>query len=104
MITGNPVQSTAQAQDNLRIQVFPGADADFILYEDDGVSYGYEAGEYAAVALHWDNASRTLSIGQRKGSFPGMSASKTLTVTAADNEKGAARKIIYTGDATKIQL
>ena len=104
MVTGDVVQSTAQSQDNLRIQVFPGADADFILYEDDGVSYGYEAGEYAAVALHWDNASRTLSIGQRKGSFPGMSASKTLTVTAADKEKGAARTIIYTGDAAKIQL
>ena len=103
MITGNPVQSTAQAQDNLRIQVFPGADADFILYEDDGVSYDYEAGEFATVALHWDNASRTLSIGQRSGSFPGMSSSKTLTVTAAD-EKCAARKIIYTGDAAKIQL
>ena len=45
----------------MEIRVYPGADADFDLYEDAGDGYGYEHGEYTLTRLHWDDASRVLT-------------------------------------------
>ncbi len=54
------------------IRIYPGADASFTLYEDDNETYAYEKGEHATVELTWDDSERTLTIGERQGSFPGM--------------------------------
>ncbi len=64
--------SDEKPADNLLLLVYAGADAHFTLYEDDGLTYGYERGEYSTIDLDWDNAARTLSIGERKGTYPGM--------------------------------
>ena len=76
--------SDEKPADNIRLYVYAGRDADFTLYEDDGVTYGYEKGVYATIPIHWDDASRTLTIGARKGSFPGMLESRTFTVVIVD--------------------
>ena len=76
--------SDEKPADNIRLYVYAGRDADFTLYEDDGVTYGYEKGAYATIPIHWDDASRTLTIGERKGSFPGMLESRTFTVVVVD--------------------
>ena len=57
---------------NLRIVIYPGADGSFILYEDEGDGYGYEDGAFSTIEFRWNNAARSLTIGPRKGSFPGM--------------------------------
>ncbi|HEX2585088.1 MAG TPA: TIM-barrel domain-containing protein [Steroidobacteraceae bacterium] len=62
------------------LNVFTGADGHFDLYEDDGVSYGYERGEYARITLHYDHAKRTLTIGDRKGSYPSMVKDRKISV------------------------
>ena len=62
------------------IRVYPGADAKFTLYEDDGETYDYEKGQRATYDLVWHDAARTLNIGARQGSFPGMRAERSLTV------------------------
>jgi alpha-D-xyloside xylohydrolase len=64
--------SSEKKWDNLELRVYPGADADYTLYEDEGDSYNYEKGAYTTITFHWDNASRTLTIGERKGKFKGM--------------------------------
>ena len=58
---GDPVQSTAGTQKLSRLRVYPGADGDFTLYDDDGKTYAYESGERRITRLHWNNASRRLS-------------------------------------------
>ena len=58
--------------DDLDIMIFPGADATFTLYEDEGDNYNYERGAYSTITMHWDDASKTLTIGDRQGEFPGM--------------------------------
>lgn len=63
-----------QPADSITLMVYTGADGRFSLYEDDGTSYGYERGEFARIPLRWDERSRTLIIGRREGSFPGMLA------------------------------
>jgi alpha-D-xyloside xylohydrolase len=62
--------------DPITLMVYTGADARFSLYEDDGTSYGYERGEFAGIPLRWDERSRTLIVGRREGSFPGMLAQR----------------------------
>jgi alpha-D-xyloside xylohydrolase len=54
------------------VRVYPGADASFTLYEDEGDNYDYEKGKYALVPLTWSEADHTLTIGDRTGSYPGM--------------------------------
>ena len=76
--------SDEKPADNIRLYVYAGHDADFTLYEDDGVTYGYEKGAFATVPIHWDDASRTLTIGARAGSFPGMLESRTFTLIVVD--------------------
>jgi alpha-D-xyloside xylohydrolase len=60
--------------------VFTGADGSFDLYEDDGVSYGYEKGEFTRIPLRFDAASGTLTLGARSGSFTGMPEERTFKV------------------------
>ena len=81
--------SDEKPADNIRLYVYTGRDADFTLYEDDGVTYGYEKGAYATIPIHWDDASRTLTLGERKGSFPGMLETRTFTVVVVDPEHPA---------------
>ncbi len=59
--TGSPVDSTSQKQDIAKILVYPGRDADFTLYSDDGLTYAYEHGESQITQLHWDDAAHKLS-------------------------------------------
>ena len=49
--------------DDPLLLVYAGADGDFTLYDDDGLTYAYERGEYTRTLLHWDDATRTLSSG-----------------------------------------
>lgn len=62
------------------IRIYPGADATFTIYEDDNETYAYEQGRRATYELVWRNATRTLGIGARQGSFPGMTAVRELRV------------------------
>jgi alpha-D-xyloside xylohydrolase len=62
------------------LHVYTGADGSFMLYEDSGLDYGYERGEFVRIALSWDESDGTLTIGPRIGSFPGMSVTRTFEV------------------------
>jgi alpha-D-xyloside xylohydrolase len=64
--------------DPVTLYVYAGANGRFSLYEDDGRSYGYERGEFARIPIEWNDATRTLTIGARTGSYPGMPASRTF--------------------------
>ena len=58
---GAPIDSTAQAQKIAKVRVYPGADAAFTLYDDDGKSYYYEQGKSRITELRWDNAAKKLT-------------------------------------------
>jgi alpha-D-xyloside xylohydrolase len=60
--------------------VFTGKDGSFDYYEDDGVSYGYERGEFARIPLRYDEAKGTLIIGARSGTYAGMPEARTFKV------------------------
>ena len=64
--------SNQKPADPIDLRVYPGADGDFTLYEDEGDTYNYEKGQYATIPIHWNDSAHTLTIGGRKGSFRGM--------------------------------
>jgi alpha-D-xyloside xylohydrolase len=57
---GEPVENTSQPQKLAKVRVYPGADGDFTLYDDDGRTYAYEKGNMKLTHLHWDNSARKL--------------------------------------------
>ena len=80
--------------------MFTGADGSFDLYEDDGVSYGYEKGEFARIPLRFDSASGTLTIGARTGSYPGMPEERAIKVRWIKQGAKAPSDLDAAADAT----
>lgn len=70
----------------LTLRIYPGADAYFLLYDDEGDSYRYEDGMYSKTALYWNDHDRTLTIGQRGGSYPGMPKEQRYRILLGENE------------------
>ena len=87
--------------DNLELHVYPGADATFTLYEDEGDNYNYEKGVYATIPITWKERTRTLTIGERKGSYPGMLEQRSFTIVSPDGQK---LEIVYSGKERKIKI
>jgi alpha-glucosidase (family GH31 glycosyl hydrolase) len=94
-------QSTAEPEDPLEVRVYPGADAAFTLYEDDGDNYDYEKGAFTRIPMQWDDQKRILTIDNRQGSYPGMLTTRHLIVALPD---GSTKNAIYTGDKLTVQL
>lgn len=89
---GPVMQYATQAPaDPIEVRVYPGADGAFTLYEDENDNYNYEKGMYATIPFVWKDATRTLTIGARQGSYLGMAQSRTfhLVVVGANHGSGA---------------
>jgi alpha-D-xyloside xylohydrolase len=85
---GPAVQSASAKADPIDIRIYPGADGDFTLYEDEGDNYDYEHGAYSVIPLHWDDKASTLTVGERRGSFPGMLEHRTFRIVRARESNG----------------
>ena len=83
------------------MRVYPGANGSFVLYEDEGDSYNYEKGQYATITFDWNDKGRTLTIGARRGSYPGMLQSRTFTVVLPD---GRQKTVNYNGAKTTVRF
>ena len=87
--------------DNLELRIYPGADGSFLLYEDEGDSYNYEKGAYSTIAFQWNDRTRTLTIADRQGSYPGMLQSRQFTLVLPDGKQQTVR---YDGTKLTIRL
>ena len=87
--------------DNLELRVYPGADGSFTLYEDEGDNYNYEKGQYTTILMTWNNAQRTLTIGQRQGQYKGMIGNRKFQVVLPD---GTTKTVDYQGSETIVKL
>lgn len=74
--------------DNLEIRVYEGANGEFVLYEDENDNYNYKNGVYSTIRFSWNNKKKTLTIEDRKGSFPGMIANRTFNIVFVNSEQG----------------
>ena len=80
--------STEKPADPIELRIYRGADGAFNLYEDENDNYNYEKGAYATIPLQWDDAGHTLTIGDRKGQFPGMLESRSFRVVFVSENHG----------------
>ena len=87
--------------ENLELHVYPGANGEFTLYEDEGDSYNYERGAYSTITFRWNDRARTLTIGERHGSYPGMLMNRQFTVVLPD---GTIRTVNYNGLEQTVSL
>ncbi len=81
--------TTEKPADPVELRVYRGADANFTLYEDQSGTYDYEKGDYATILFQWNEAARTLTIGERRGSFPGMLTNRSFRIVFVGEAHGA---------------
>ncbi|GGP04809.1 xylosidase [Cloacibacterium rupense] len=99
---GSDVQyATEKKWDNLTLKIYPGADADFVLYEDEFDNYNYEKGDYTEIPFHWNEKSKTLTINSRKGNFKGMIDKRNFNLILPD---GQPKSVSYSGKKVTINF
>jgi alpha-D-xyloside xylohydrolase len=110
---GKKVQySSEKSWKVLELKVYPGANGQFTLYEDEFDNYNYETGQYSEITFTYDETARTLTIGNRKGNFQGMLKNRNFQIVVAEPGKAAGdmetlqfNKIIsYNGKQVTVKL
>ena len=97
---GPRAEATSAKADPIELRLYTGADGDFTLYEDQGDNYDYEHGTYSTIPMHWDEKAETLTIGNRRGSFPGMLEHRTFRIVSVTDGRGTGISPSSEADAT----
>lgn len=103
-------QSTARLLGGaLDLLVYPGRDGTASLYEDDGLSYLYEQGAAARSALTWKQEAGVLTLGARRGAYPGMTRRREIRahlIRPGDSavSPGSGVTVHYDGQARQMTL
>jgi alpha-D-xyloside xylohydrolase len=95
----------------IEIRVYPGADGQYVLYDDAGEGRAYERGESSRIPLHWNDAARTLTIGPREGRYEGMPRKLRFRLVVVgprtghglDDGTGAGHTVEYSGKPVRIR-
>ena len=96
----------------LEIRLYEGADGTFTLYEDENDNYDYEQGKYSTIKFTWNDEQKTLTIGDRQGSFPGMKPELKFNIVRVTNNHGSGiniadkfeKEVIYSGEKAVIDF
>ena len=102
--------ATEKAADPMEIRIYAGANAEFVLYEDENDTYNYEQGKYSLIPMNWNEAEKTLTIGDRKGDFQGMLKGRTFRIVWVSSKNGTglepakqAVEVAYSGKELKVK-
>ncbi|KQV82589.1 glycoside hydrolase [Massilia sp. Root351] len=103
--------ATERADAPHEIRIYPGASGKFTVYEDDNETYAYEKGQYATYELVWNDAARSLTVGARKGTYPGLVKSRKLNLVlvgpgnaTAIEPAAATRSVTYSGQPLTVKF
>lgn len=72
--------SNEKQAEEITLYVYAGKDGSFTLYEDEEVNYNYEDGEFANITFVYNDADKTLEIGDRQGDFAGMLKERAFNI------------------------
>ena len=94
------------------VYIYAGKDGSFYLYEDEGTNNNYQKGTYSKIDFNYSDATNTLTIGSREGSYPGMLSERTFNIIyvspnapAGWDNKGKPTKVIeYKGEQISVKL
>ena len=104
--------STEKKWDNLEVRIYPGANGEFVLYEDENDNYNYENGAYSTIKFAWNDANRTLTIATREGKFHKMLNLRKFNIVVVDIQNGTGsvqstkftKTVSYNGKEKTIKL
>ena len=97
--------SDEKTADVIDLYIYQGADGSFTLYEDENVNYNYEKGLYSMIEFDYDDDNRLLSIGERRGEFPGMLEERVFNVVPVSKDGiGKTQTVRYDGVSVKVAL
>ncbi len=78
---GPEIEYTSQKPaDVITLYVYTGRDAEFTLYEDEGVNYNYEKGAFSTITFSYNEESGKLTIGETQGAYDGMLEARTFGI------------------------
>ena len=108
---GKFMQYTSEKpMDTLEIRIYPGADGQFTLYNDEGNNYNYEKGKYTTVPFRWNEQQQTLTVDKQQGSYAGALKKCVLNIIWVNelNGKGIeispkAKTVVYTGEKISVR-
>jgi alpha-glucosidase/alpha-D-xyloside xylohydrolase len=99
--TGPIKQYTSQAVDGpLTLTVYPGADGQTSLYEDDGRSFDYRKGAMMRLEMIWADARRRLTLRLAPGSRMIGAARRSIEVRVAGSD--VVRKVVFEGKPVEV--
>lgn len=78
--------SDEKPAEEINLYVYAGENGEFTLYEDENTNYNYEKGQYAMIPFTYNDAENTLTIGDRKGEFPGMLKNRKFNIVKVSKE------------------
>ncbi|HVG42395.1 MAG TPA: TIM-barrel domain-containing protein, partial [Chitinophagaceae bacterium] len=87
--------------DTIALHIYTGADASFTLYEDENTNYQYEKGVFSTIPITYNEANKRVTIGARKGNFPGMLTARTFVITWIDKSHPVALDFDRKGTVVK---
>ncbi len=104
--------ATEKPADRIELRIYPGADGQFELYEDENDNYNYEQGKHALIRFNWNDHAKTLNISERKGEFKGMLKERTFNVVLVKPDVGTGvsistkidKSIQYSGKAIQVNF
>jgi alpha-glucosidase (family GH31 glycosyl hydrolase) len=92
--------TTERVNQPLSIFIYPGLDASFLLYEDDGASFNYRKGEWMGIQLDWHDATRTLTLRLSASSRMLPPLRRNLQVQLAQET----RDVVFDGSPLKVSF
>ncbi len=110
---GPELQYVAQKPaDTIALYVYTGQNVSFSFYEDEGVNYNYEKGHFSTIPMHYNEERKTLTIGDREGTFDGMLKQRVFYIhTVSPHRPGQLnfttkpdKKILYIGKSVSVTL
>jgi alpha-D-xyloside xylohydrolase len=110
---GPALQHTAEtAEGPIELRIYPGRDAAFTLYADDGESYAYEQGAFSELPMTWNEEARTLTLHARRGSERMVGSPQQFRVVLVESGRGtgggettrADRIVRYRGAELRVRL
>ena len=86
----------------LTLQVYPGADGNFLLYEDDGRSFDYRKGSWMGIKMLWNDRQRRMTLALAAGSRMLPPQRREIKVRLVGDK--IEREVVFAGRPLEIKL
>jgi alpha-glucosidase (family GH31 glycosyl hydrolase) len=104
IIPMGPVKQFALQQSDapMRVDIYPGGDCEYRFYEDDGVSFDYQNGQFTRTRFLWNNHLQECTVAIEPGSKPALPAARQIELRVVPEEN--ARRITFSGKTIAVRL